>query len=99
MTDIWPKHASKLAGVWELRSYDLYDGFGPSKKFLRARHGDAPFGRTVITSTGFLSAHLTPPEAAQPLSTDKDAFSALQLASAVLGVRGDAEVVRAGRGE
>jgi len=78
MTDIFPQHASKLAGVWEMRSYDLYDSFGPHKKFLARRHGDSPFGRVVITSTGFLSAHLTPPAAAKPLGTGTEGITPQQ---------------------
>jgi hypothetical protein len=80
MADIFPQHASKLAGVWEMLSYDMYDGFGPDKELLGKRHGDKPFGRVVITSTGYISAHLTPLEKAQPLETNDTPQKAWQAA-------------------
>ncbi|KAK3677804.1 hypothetical protein LTR78_002654 [Recurvomyces mirabilis] len=69
--NIWPTYRDKIAGVWKLLSYEVFDGTGPDKKLVAKPHGDVPLGRVQISRNGYLSAHLTNPGRVKSLPSGK----------------------------
>lgn len=90
MTNVWDKYKSKISGVWDLKSFKVYDGIGPGKNFIEERYGGKPFGRTVVLSSGYLVGTQTSPETSRPLPQPDTAWAAWQLAS-------DADVAKIAR--
>ncbi|KIV97306.1 hypothetical protein PV10_01068 [Exophiala mesophila] len=81
------KYASTIAGAWKLISWEMLPIDPTSTTVFHKPHGDNPFGRVVISQTGYVSAILIAPSALAPLEAGtgewKDAT--------------DAEVLRIGR--
>ncbi|KAK3722379.1 hypothetical protein LTR37_002370 [Vermiconidia calcicola] len=55
---LWPQWRDKIAGGWKCITYEMFDGSGPDRKLTAKPHGDDPLGRVLISSNGFLSAHI-----------------------------------------
>lgn len=66
MTNVFEKHRDKLAGVWTLISWEMYDSEGPEGKLVSRPHGDKPLGKVVISQSGYLSAILVTPSCLTP---------------------------------
>ncbi|KAL2428975.1 hypothetical protein ABEF95_010927 [Exophiala dermatitidis] len=66
MTNVFEKHRDKLAGVWALTSWEMYDSEGPEGKLVSRPHGDNPLGKVVISQSGYLSAILVTPSCLTP---------------------------------
>ena len=71
MTNLWSEYRDKLAGGWKCVSYEMFDGSGPDKKLIAKPHGDNPLGRAMISSNGFLSAHIARRDRMGPLPSGK----------------------------
>ena len=67
--DLWSKYQSRIAGGWQLMSYDLYDA--TENNILARPHGDQPLGRVLISSNGWLAAHIANPTRFGPLPSGK----------------------------
>ncbi|KAI1623024.1 hypothetical protein EDD37DRAFT_633623 [Exophiala viscosa] len=69
-TNVFDKHSDKLAGVWSLISFEMFDMDNPHK-VLHKPHGDEPLGKVVISTSGHLSAILRSPLDMEPLENDE----------------------------
>ncbi|KAI1612124.1 Lipocalin-like domain-containing protein [Exophiala viscosa] len=69
-TNVFDKHSDKLAGVWNLISFEMFDMDNPHK-VLHKPHGDEPLGKVVISTSGYLSAILRSPLDMKPLENDE----------------------------
>lgn len=67
--NIWPQHRAKIAGGWKCIIYEMFDSSGPDKKLISKR--DNPLGRVLVSSNGYLSAHIALPERMGPLPSGK----------------------------
>lgn len=61
MKNIFPEYAERLCGTWSLLSYAVYTD-KEEKSVVYKPHGDCPSGKIVLTSSGYVSAILLPPE-------------------------------------
>ncbi|KIM93598.1 hypothetical protein OIDMADRAFT_137539 [Oidiodendron maius Zn] len=65
-----PKSQAKLIGCWKLVKFQVFLGDGPDALPLSQPHGTETFGRIMFSKEGWMSAALTPPERAKPISTE-----------------------------
>lgn len=85
---LWQKYAAVLTGGWRCVSYHMYTSDDPNSRELVAKpHGDDPLGRVLISSNGYLSAHIARRVRLGPLASGKQWV-----------VGGDAEVAHVARG-
>lgn len=70
--NLWPKYASVLTGGWRCVSYHMYSSDDPNTRKLVAKpHGEDPLGRVLISSNGYLSAHIARRARLGPLASGK----------------------------